>query len=122
MSRRDEVGVKINEWFLSPMRQSTENDLLRDLTCTLASEVDELRAELKAVREAKVELNGIMDAMTKGANESAVIDALLAMLEPGSGSFGREVDNKTVALTMAEWRLLEQIHARALEIAGRKPK
>jgi len=76
---------------------------LRHLARTLAAEVDELREELKAVREGKTELDGIMEAMTKGANEADIITKLLAILKPDKHRPSWEHD---------EYR-------RACEIAGR---
>jgi len=45
------------------------------------------------------------------------LDAVVAMLEPGSGQLGHVEDENTMSLTIAEWNLLEQAYARAVAIA-----
>lgn len=119
MTRREEVE---KEWLnIYENYPRFEMEPYRSYALTLADEVDALRGQLlalgkKAIRyENEREINaGLV------AERDAVITKLLAMLEPGSGSFGTHVDDSTVSLSAEDWSLMERIHARACEIAGRK--
>ena len=80
-------------------------DILR-----IAAEVDELRSMNERMRESKTELNGIMEAMTKGANESDIITKLLELLRP---------DESIYHMSIEESNKITSRYARACEIAGR---
>jgi len=82
-------------------------------------EVDELRGKLDALR-AEADPQALVICHMQGRAEGdEVITKLLAMLEPGRGVFGTPVDDNTVSLSVADWQLMERLHARACEIAGR---
>ena len=118
MSRREEVEKDIT-WIESGGLDA-ELEQWPALARALAVEVDGLRGQLlalgkKATRyENEREINaGLV------VERDAVITRLLAMLEPGRGVFGTHVDDSTVSLSVDDWNLMERIHARACEIAGR---
>lgn len=102
MSRREEVGVWLRELLSGPIRQAAENDILRSKVCDLSDEVDA---------------------------RDAIIDKLLAMLEPEEepSDFADKYDNdpayvlntSTFGVDCALHGQKRDLHARACEIARR---
>lgn len=121
MSRREEVAKElayIDEVFSALATRSVRR---KTLTLTLADEVDELRGKLEDVRMNIGCARGQRTTQfcAEAAQRDAVIDKILAMMEPGCGVLGTHVDDSTVSLSVEDWNLMERIHARACEIAGR---
>ena len=120
MSRREEVDLEIAELDDSYSAR-TYTDGYADLARTLAAEVDELRGKLDDVRMNIGCARGQRTTQfcAEAAQRDAVIDKLLDLVEPGRGVFGTHVDDSTISLSVEDWNLMERLHARACEIAGR---
>lgn len=82
------------------------------------TDCDAYEARIAALEaELKTESKWLAECQKQRDEAAGRIARIVAMLEPGSGQLGHVEDEKTMSLTLAEWNILEQAHARAIAIA-----